>query len=167
MGGNDHFPIRDRPMGVTNDKSAATPGPCFLAGSLGHQYDSGRASRVPVSLHAPEFLVHRWCFLGSSILAGRFSSRAIRTAPSLSDRLAVRVARSASGARKPRCVADLPACGDCHSDPIRLRVQLGGGLGGLHLMVIGALVPYLLLVGIPVLFLQSWKRFRMTPRQDA
>ena len=61
MGGNDHFPIRDRPMGVTNDKSAATPGPCFLAGSLGHQYDSGRASRVPVSLHAPEFLVHRWC----------------------------------------------------------------------------------------------------------
>ena len=63
MGGNDHFPIRDRPMGVTNDKSAATPGPCFLAGSLGHQYDSGRASRVPVSLHAPEFLVHRWCFI--------------------------------------------------------------------------------------------------------
>ena len=50
--------------------------------------------------------------------------------------------------------------------PFACVFSLGGGLGGLHLMVIGALVPYLLLVGIPVLFRQSWKRFRRTPRQD-
>ena len=37
-----------------------------------------------------------------------------------------RVARSAAGSRMPRCVADLPACGDCHSHSLRHRVQLGG-----------------------------------------
>ena len=35
MGGNDHFPIRDRPMGVTNDQVRSHPRTMFLSGSLG------------------------------------------------------------------------------------------------------------------------------------
>ena len=40
--------------------------------------------------------------------------------------LLVGFVRSADGARVPRCVADIPACGDYHSHSPRHRVQLGG-----------------------------------------
>ena len=47
--------------------------------------------------------------------------------------------------------------------PFAVLFSLVGGLIGLHMVVIGALVPYLLLAGIPLLILRSLRRFRSPP----
>ena len=44
--------------------------------------------------------------------------------------------------------------------PLAVGFSLVGGLLGPHMVVIGALVPYLLLVGLPVLLRTSWQRVR-------
>ena len=44
--------------------------------------------------------------------------------------------------------------------PMAVGFSLVGGLLGPHMVVIGALVPYLLLVGLPVLLRTSWQRVR-------
>ena len=43
--------------------------------------------------------------------------------------------------------------------PLSVLFSLVGGLLGPHMVVIGALVPYLLLVGIPMLIRTFWQRF--------
>lgn len=50
--------------------------------------------------------------------------------------------------------------------PLALMFSLVGGLIGPHVVIIGALVPYLVLVGIPVLIRKSWLRFHR-PGQDS
>ena len=49
--------------------------------------------------------------------------------------------------------------------PFAVMFSLVGGLLGPHMVVIGALVPYLLLVGIPVSIRQCSQRLRRPPRQ--
>ena len=49
--------------------------------------------------------------------------------------------------------------------PFAVLFSLVGGLLGPHMVVIGALVPYLLLVGIPVSIRQCSQRLRRPPRQ--
>ena len=49
--------------------------------------------------------------------------------------------------------------------PFAVGFSLVGGLLGPHMVVIGALVPYLLLIGIPVLIRTFWQRF-MTKTDD-
>ena len=44
--------------------------------------------------------------------------------------------------------------------PFAIMFSLGGGLLGPPGVLIGALVPYLVLVGVPVLLHQSWLHFR-------
>lgn len=44
--------------------------------------------------------------------------------------------------------------------PFAILFSLGGGLLGPAGVLIGALIPYLVLVGVPVLLHQSWSRFR-------
>ena len=48
--------------------------------------------------------------------------------------------------------------------PLAVLFSLVGGLLGPHMVVIGALVPYLLLVGIPLLIRQFLQRLRSPPR---
>lgn len=43
--------------------------------------------------------------------------------------------------------------------PLALLFSLVGGLLGPHVVILGALVPYLVLVGIPMLIRKSWLRF--------
>ncbi len=49
--------------------------------------------------------------------------------------------------------------------PLAVMFSLVGGLLGPHVVIIGALVPYLVLVGIPMLVRKSWLHFRR-PRYD-
>ncbi len=49
--------------------------------------------------------------------------------------------------------------------PFAIAFSLVGGLLGPLFVVLYALVPYILLVGIPVLIRKSWKRFQRPPRQ--
>ena len=50
--------------------------------------------------------------------------------------------------------------------PFAVLFSLVGGLLGPHMVVIGALVPYLLLVGIPLLTRQFVQRLRSSPRPE-
>ena len=50
--------------------------------------------------------------------------------------------------------------------PLAVLLSLVGGLLGPHMVVIGALVPYLLLVGIPLLIRQCVQRLRSPPRPE-
>ncbi len=48
--------------------------------------------------------------------------------------------------------------------PLAVLFSLVGGLLGPHMVVIGALAPYLLLVGIPLLIRQCWQHLLSPPR---
>ena len=50
--------------------------------------------------------------------------------------------------------------------PFAVLFSLVGGLLGPHMVVIGALFPYLLLVGIPLLIRQFVQRLRSPPRPE-
>ena len=50
--------------------------------------------------------------------------------------------------------------------PLAVLLSLVGGLLGPHMVVLGALVPYLLLVGIPLLIRQFVQRLRSPPRPE-
>ena len=49
--------------------------------------------------------------------------------------------------------------------PFAILFSLGGGPLRYLFVVLGPLVPYLLLVGIPILIRKSWKRFQRPHRQ--
>ena len=50
--------------------------------------------------------------------------------------------------------------------PFAIWFSLVGGLLGPHVVLIGTLVPYLLLVGLPVLIRESWLRFAGPPSAE-
>ena len=55
-------------MGVTNDKSAATPDHVLQRALYGTNILTAAPPRVPVSLHAPEFLVQQVVFSRPTVL---------------------------------------------------------------------------------------------------
>ena len=105
-------------------------------------------------------------FLESSGIAVCDSGHTVRTDPVLSGRLADRVAGATPLERSCRILAQRVMGCNRSGDSVCRIVQPCRRIARPHMVVIGAVIPYLLLVGIPLLIRQFVQRLRSSPRPE-